>query len=82
MRIEEADGVTPIVVNAGGGGKMVNDAGALLMPEADALICIAPADTPVATLLLRIAIALLPSDAHVNVMPFIKLLNWSYPTAV
>ena len=50
--------------------------------EADAVICIVPADTPVATLLLSIAIAVLPSDAHVNVMPFITLLNWSYPTAV
>ena len=71
-----------IVANAGGGGRTVSEAGALTMPEAEAVMCIVPGATPVATLPLSIAIAVLPSDAQSNVIPFITLLNWSYPTAV
>ena len=82
MRIDGLEGVTTILVNAGGGGNTVSDAGALLIPAAEAVICTVPAATPVATLPLRIAIALVPSEAHENVTPLITLLNWSYPTAV
>lgn len=82
MRIDGLDGVTTIVFNAGGGGSTVSDAGALLMPEAEAVICTVPGAIPVATLPLSIAIALLPSEAQAKVSPFITLLNWSYPTAV
>jgi len=52
------------------------------MPEDEAVMCTVPGETPVATLPLRVAIELLPSDAHVKVIPLITLLNWSYPTAL
>ena len=71
-----------IVVNTGGGGSTVREAGALLMPEAEAVMCTVPGETPVATLPLIVAIEVLPSDAQVKLIPFIGLLNWSYATAV
>ena len=58
------------------------DAGALLMPEAEAVMCTVPGETPVATLPLMVAIEVLPSDAQVKVIPLIGWLNWSYATAV
>jgi len=70
-----------MVVNTGGGGRTVSDAGALLTPEAEAVMCTVPLDTPVATLPLMVATEL-PSDAQANVIAFSTLLNWSYPTAV
>ena len=76
------DGVTTIVVSEGGAGVTVSDAGALVMPNAEAVICVVPGPAPVATFPLSIAIELLPSDDHVKVMPLITLLNWSNPTAV
>ena len=60
----------------------INEAGALLILEADAVICTIPGETPDATFPLRVATEPLPSDAQVKVIPLIKLLNWSYPTAV
>ena len=82
VKIEEAAGVTTTVVNTDGGGRTVSDAGPLLMPEADAVMWTVPGATPVATLPLRVATEPLPSEAQVNVIPLIKLLNWSYPAAV
>ena len=82
MRIEDVDGVTTIVLREGGGGVTVSEAGALVMPKAEAVMCVIPGPAPVATFPLSIATELFPSDDHVNVRPFITLLNWSYPTAV
>jgi len=82
VKIEGAAGVTTTLVNTDGGGRTVSDAGPLLMPEADAVMWTVPGATPVATLPLRVATEPLPSEAQVNVIPLIKLLNWSYPVAV
>jgi hypothetical protein len=82
VKIEGAAGVTTRLVNTGGGGRTINEAGALLILEADAVICTIPGETPDATFPLRVATEPLPSDAQVKVIPLIKLLNWSYPTAV
>jgi hypothetical protein len=72
-KIEDAVGVTPMVVNTGGGGSTVRDADALLMPEADAVMCTVPGDTPVASPLSTVAE--LPLDDHTKMIPFITLLN-------
>ena len=82
ISIENAAGVITIVVNTGGGGSTVSAAGALLIPEAEAVMCTVPAATPIAVLPFTIAIELALSDDQVKVIPLIALLNWSYPTAV
>ena len=74
--------MTTTLVNTNGGGSTVSDAGPLLMPEAEAVMWTVPGAIPVATLPLRVATEPLPSEAQVNVIPLIKLLNWSYPAAV
>src|SRR5437868_11223259 len=48
IRIEDVVGVTVMPVRTGGGGSTVRTAGALLMPEADAVIDAEPFDVPTA----------------------------------
>jgi len=48
-KTDGCDGVTKTVARVGGGASTVRAAGALVTPEADAVMCITPADIPVAT---------------------------------
>lgn len=72
-----------MLVNTGGGSNTIKAAGVLVTPKADAVTCIVPADTPVATPLWNVAMALpfAPSfeGVHVNVIPVIGLWYWSKP---
>src|ERR1700745_3873811 len=81
-KIEGVAGVTAMLVSTGGGGSTISDAGALLTPEADAVICAVPDESPVARPALIVAIEPSSFEPQVNVIPVITLLNWSYPVAV
>ena len=83
VKIDGCAGVTRMVAKAGGGASTVSAAGALVTPEADAVTCMTPGDTPVATPPWKIAIALsfAPSsdEVHVNAIPAMGWLYWSKP---
>jgi hypothetical protein len=72
VRIEGFAGVKIMLVNAGGGGSTVNNAGALLIPWAEATMPAVPWHTPMAEPPLSVTQLLLV--AHVNPMLVMGLL--------